>query len=155
MNKSILSICLMLLVSLTASTTVFAQAAHSTAAQRGKATAPTPPKEPAFRLIELPGTGNFAISQSDWRKLEQYFNDFDSYASAVEGELAKMKKKHSKSKPKAPRMSLNTAKASDLPVAVTRVSKEPYMTMTTENRNNLNSNLAEMRSFIKETQALF
>ncbi len=156
MKKSIIYACLVLLLGVSASGSVFAQAAHSAAAQRGKnaTVAPTPPKEPAFKLIDMLGSGNVAISQSDWNKLQQYFDVFDRYSDEVEAELAKQKKKHGKKRPKAPRMNLNAVATTDLPLPL-RASKESYVMLSAENRNNLNQNLAEMRDYIRATQALF
>ncbi len=127
---------------------------ESSARTKAATTAPTPPKEPAFTLIDIPTTGMVIISQKEWNALEQYFTAFDNHVSAVEAELAKMKKP-SQNRPANPRMNLNTAKASELPAAVTKVSKETYMIMSAENRNNLNQNLQAMRDYIKTTQAMF
>jgi hypothetical protein len=120
-----------------------------------KAQAPVAPREPNYRLTEIPLVNYTLITESDWRKVEQYFADFEQYAEDADRELAKIKKlKKEKKRPKPPRMSLNNVATNDLPLLL-RNSPEKYLSLGNNDRRVLESNLSEIREYITEVQRLF
>ncbi|NIZ19941.1 hypothetical protein [Entomospira culicis] len=116
---------------------------------------PQPPKEPSFRLVDVPLVNYVLITEKDWQALEAYFDAFDQYAEDADRELAKIKKlKKEKKRPKAPRLNLSAVASNELP-ALLRNSKEKYLSISDSDRRTLESNLKEMREYITETQRLF
>ncbi|NIZ47726.1 hypothetical protein PVA44_07355 (plasmid) [Entomospira nematocerorum] len=123
--------------------------------KHNNASRPTPPKEPSYNLVSLPLVNSVLISESDWNKLEAYFDAFDQYASDADRELAKIKKlKKDKKRPTPPRLRLSSVATSDLPTLL-KASKEKYLSLSATDRNTLESNLKEMRSYIQEVERLF
>ncbi|NIZ41274.1 hypothetical protein PVA45_07605 (plasmid) [Entomospira entomophila] len=123
--------------------------------KHNSASRPTPPKEPNYNLVSIPLVNYVLITESDWSKLEAYFDAFDQYAEDADRELAKIKKlKKDKKRPTPPRLRLSSVATTDLPPLL-KASKEKYLSLSAADRNTLESNLKEMRAYTQDVERLF